>query len=151
MLSTADGSGTVKESAAETNNAQCLHREKMKISPKNEERRRHKRFKVCEGAFAFINNSPFTIRNISRGGLSLQSVIFDDNPPPDMILDIFLKSDNFYLQNIPVRLVNIWNSDPKTPFSSIRERCFGLQFGALTEQQQTHLDYFISRSATTAV
>lgn len=120
----------------------------MKIVPGKADRRRHKRFEVCEGAFAFINNSPFTIRNISKGGMRLQTVIFDDYPPNDMILDLFLKSENFYLQNIPVHLVNIWNSDPKTPFSSIRERCFGLQFGELTEQQQTRLDYFISRSAT---
>lgn len=121
----------------------------MKIFPGMKDRRRHKRFKVCDGAFAFINNSPFTIQNISKGGLRLQSVIYDDNPPNDMMLDIFLKNEDFYLQGIPVRLVSISSIDPKTPFSSIRERSFGLQFGEMTAQQKTRLDYFISRSATT--
>ncbi|MDD3618350.1 MAG: PilZ domain-containing protein [Desulfobulbaceae bacterium] len=119
----------------------------MKTFPEVEERRKDKRFEVCEGAFAFINNTPFVIRNISKGGLKLQSVVFDDVPPQDMALDIFLKNENFYLQDIPVRLVSIANNHPKTPFSSLRVKCLGLQFGELNQQQKTRLDYFITRSA----
>ncbi|HHO46896.1 MAG TPA: hypothetical protein ENN06_00285 [Desulfobacteraceae bacterium] len=87
------------------------------------------------------------VRNISKGGLKLQSVVFDDVPPQDMALDIFLKNENFYLQDIPVRLVSIANNHPKTPFSSLRVKCLGLQFGELNQQQKTRLDYFITRSA----
>lgn len=119
----------------------------MKTFTEDEERRRDKRFEVCEGAFAFINNAPFAIRNISKGGMRLQTVVFDDTPPEDLTLDIFLKNENFYLQDIPVRLISIWNNHPKTPFSSLRVRCLGLQFGELTQQQKTRLDYFISRSS----
>lgn len=121
----------------------------VKTFPGDEERRKHKRFEVCEGAFAFINNSPFAIRNISKGGMKLQSIVFDDTPPTDMSVDIFLKNENFYLQDIPVRLVCILNNQPTPPFSSIRVRCFGLQFGELTQQQKTRLDYFINHSSIT--
>jgi len=112
------------------------------------DRRKTKRFLVAEDAFAFINNTPFLIRNISHGGMKLQSVAFDDAPPEHMTLDIFLKSENFYLQDIPVRLIRLQKNFAMTPFTSIQVKCFGLQFGELTEQQKTRLDYFISRSTT---
>ncbi|GAB4341945.1 MAG: hypothetical protein Kow0089_16680 [Desulfobulbaceae bacterium] len=110
------------------------------------ERRRHARFRVSEGAFAFIGNVPFTIRNISEGGMKLESAVFDDAPAEEMVLDIFLQHENLYLQDIPVRLVRFQKSGPSTPFSSAHVLCFGLQFGELTQQQKTRLDYFISRS-----
>ena len=112
------------------------------------EKRKYCRFQVTEGAFAFINNTPFSIRNISEGGMELQSAVFDDSPPEEMLLDIFLKKDNFYLQNIPVRLVRFQKNSSSSPFSSVHVKCFGLQFGKLTEQQKTRLDYFIAHSTT---
>ena len=114
---------------------------------KSKEKRNYPRFRVSDGAFAFINNNPFTIRNISEGGLQLQSVVFDDSLSDDMLLDIFLNNDNFYLQNIPVRLVRCHKNMSSSPFSNIHVNCFGLQFGELTPQQKTRLDSFISRSA----
>ena len=111
------------------------------------ERRRHPRFQVSEGAFAFINNIPFSILNVSAGGIKLQTVLFDEVPPEQMRLDIFLKNENFYLQDIPVRLVRLKKAYARTPFTSTQLHCFGLQFGELTEQQKTRLDYFISRNS----
>ena len=111
------------------------------------ERRRNPRFQVGEGAFAFINNIPFSIMNVSSGGMQLQSVLYDDAPPENLTLDIFLKNDNFYLQDIPVRLVRVKKAFARTPFTSTQLRCFGLQFGELTEQQKTRIDYFISHSS----
>jgi len=110
------------------------------------DRRLHTRFRVSEGAFAFINNIPFTIKNISEGGLKLQSVVFEGTPEENMVLDIFLNSENFYLQNIPVRLVRFQKSCSSSPFSTVHVKCFGLQFGEMTEQQKTRLDYFIAHS-----
>ena len=115
---------------------------------KSNEKRKHTRFTVSDGAFAFINNIPFTVRNISKGGLHLQSVSFDDSPSDDMLLDIFLKNDNFYLQNIPVRLVRLQNINPSSSFSRVHIKCFGLQFRELSPQQKIRIDSFIARSAT---
>lgn len=117
---------------------------------KNEERRRHKRFQVSDGAFAFINNMPFTIRNISTGGMSLQSVFFEDAAQEDLTLDLFLQDEKLYLQDIPVRLINVRKNHAGSPFSTIPVRCLGLQFGDLTEQQKTRLDFFISQTTTGA-
>ncbi|HBI15101.1 MAG TPA: hypothetical protein DDY20_06250 [Desulfobulbaceae bacterium] len=109
------------------------------------ERRQYPRFQVGEGAFAFINNIPFSILNVSAGGMNLQSNLYDDPLPEHLTLDIFLRNENFFLQNIPVRLVQIRNT--RTPFMSTQLRCFGLQFGELNEQQKTRIDYFISHSS----
>ena len=116
------------------------------MTDKND-RRLFTRFKVTDGAFAFIHNTPFVIQNISKGGIKLKSVLFDDTPSYEMLLDIFLKDDNFYLQNIPVRLVRYQKNNPFSPFGKTHMSCFGLQFGDLTEQQKSRLDYFIARSS----
>lgn len=115
----------------------------------NNERRQHTRFMVTDGAFAFIQNTPFIIQDISKGGLQVKSVAFDEaaSAPAEMILDIFLKDDNFYLQNIPVRLIRFHKNNSASPFGNIHVGYFGLQFGELTEQQKSRLDYFIARSS----
>ena len=117
------------------------------MTEKNE-RRLFTRFTVTDGAFAFIHNTPFIIQNISKGGMQLKSVVFDETLPDDILLDIFLKDDNFYLQNIPVRLVRFHKNSAFSPFSNTHVRFFGLQFGELTEQQKSRLDYFIARSTS---
>lgn len=114
----------------------------------NSERRMYARFQVIDGAFAFINNTPFTIQNISQGGMKLNSVVFDESPPDEIVLDIFLKDENFFLENIPVRLVRFQKNTSMSPFSTTHSKCFGLQFGELTQQQKTRLDHFIARSSS---
>ena len=114
----------------------------------NKEKRNYPRFRVSDGAFAFINNIPFTIQDISEGGLQLQSVAFDDSPSDDMYLDLFLNNDNFYLQNIPVRLVRFQKNISSSSFSNVHVTCFGLEFGELTPQQKIRLDSFLARSVT---
>jgi hypothetical protein len=114
----------------------------------SKEKRNHPRFRVSDGAFAFINNIPFTIQNISEGGLQLQTVVIADSPSDDMLMDIVLKNDNFYLQNIPVRLVRFQKNISSSPFSNVHVKCFGLEFGELTSHQKIRLDSFIARSTT---
>ena len=113
----------------------------------NNEKRLFSRFKVIDGAFAFISNTPFIIQNISKGGLQLKSVVFDEIPPEELVLDIFLKDQNVYLQSIPVRLVRFHQNSSLSPFSNAHLRFLGLQFGKLTQQQKSRLDYFIARSS----
>ncbi|HDK42984.1 MAG TPA: PilZ domain-containing protein [Desulfobacteraceae bacterium] len=110
------------------------------------ERRRHKRFNVSDNALAFINNAPCMIQDISEGGMMLQSVVLEDEPADNLKLDIFVGSDNFYLQDVPVRLISRSQRQSTVPFSVVQVRCFGFQFGELTEQQKSRLDYFIARN-----
>ncbi len=109
-----------------------------------EERRHYTRFQVREGAYAFIDNIPFTIQDISEGGMKIQSVIFDDVPMDDIVLDIFVNNGEFYLKGIPVRLISLMENEATTPFSAIRVRRFGFEFGDLTEQQIQLVDSFIT-------
>ncbi len=76
----------------------------------------------------------------------LQSVVLEDEPADTMKLDIFVGNDNFYLQDIPVHLVTRSLRQSTVPFSVVQVRCFGFQFGELTEQQKSRLDYFIARN-----
>ena len=86
-----------------------------------EERRRHTRFHVREGAYAFIENVPFTIQDISEGGLKIQSVIFDDVPKDKVKVDIFVNNGAFYLRGLSVNLVSLLQGEATTPFSDLRE------------------------------
>ena len=109
-----------------------------------DERRQSRRFQVKEDAFAFIDNTPFTIQNISAGGLMLQSVVFDEAPSDNMTLDIFHKTKEIYLKDIPVRLISQIKSKAVTPFSAIQVKRFGVAFDKLDEKQRGMLDSLIS-------
>jgi hypothetical protein len=109
-----------------------------------EERRQYPRFRVREGAYAFINNIPFTIQDISEGGMKIQSVVFDEAPLENLKVDIFVSNGKFYLKDVPVRLVSLLQDDSTTPFSAIHVRRFGFEFDTLTEQQKHLLDDLIT-------
>lgn len=109
-----------------------------------EERRQYPRFCVREGVYAFINNIPFTIQDISEGGMKLQSVVFDEAPLENLKVDIFVNNGKFYLKDVPVRLVSLLQDDTTTPFSTIYVRRFGFKFEDLTEQQKHLLDNLIT-------
>jgi len=109
-----------------------------------QERRKHKRYRVKNGALALIDNIPGTIVDISKSGLSINYTVFGKEPVENLRLDIFLSSDDFYLQDIPARLVASQDkSGSKSTFGSIQVKRYGLQFGEMTEEQQSNLRYFI--------
>jgi len=111
-----------------------------------EERRRHPRFHVREGAYAFIDNVPFMIQDVSEGGLKIQSVIVDDVPQDNVKVDIFVNKDAFYLKDLSVHLVSMLQGEATTPFSPIRVKRFGFEFGELSEQQKLLVDNFITHN-----
>ena len=110
----------------------------------NEERRRYTRFRVREGAYAFIDNIPFTIQDISEGGMKIQSVVFDDTPLDNLKVDIFVNSGKFYMRDVSVRLVRLLQDNSTTPFSAIRVKRFGFEFENLSDQQKLLLDNLIT-------
>lgn len=109
-----------------------------------QERRKHKRYRVKTGALALIDNIPGTIVDISDGGLAINYTVFGKEPAENLRLDIFLSSDDFYLQDIPVSLVAAKEkAGSKSAFGSIQVKRYCLQFGELSEEQKTGLRYFI--------
>jgi hypothetical protein len=117
----------------------------MQVMPElKEERRQHARFHVREGAYAFIDNIPFTIQDISEGGIKIKSAVFDDMPDDNVTIDVFVNNGDFYLRDVPARLVSFLQNEASTPFSVIRIRHFGLEFGELTDSQKHFVDNFIT-------
>ncbi|MDH3346650.1 MAG: PilZ domain-containing protein [Desulfobulbaceae bacterium] len=109
-----------------------------------EERRTHKRYRVKEGALALIDNSPGTIVDISTGGLTVNYIVFGNEPSNAMRLDIFLSSEDFYLQDVPAKVVNSYAKDKAIDADNIIQvKRYGLQFGELTKHQEETIKYFI--------
>jgi len=107
------------------------------------ERRSQKRFRVKEGALAFLGNTPGSIIDISEEGMAINYIVFEKEPHGQFRLDIFFGADDFYLADIPSELVSDVQSQPESPFSAVRVKRLGLRFGELNEEQKTNLKYFI--------
>lgn len=107
------------------------------------ERRSQKRFRVKEGALAFLGHTPGDIIDISEGGMAIHYLVFDKEPDSQFRLDIFFGADDFYLSDIPTKLVSDIQSQPESPFSAVRVKRLGLCFGELNEKQKSRLKYFI--------
>ena len=84
------------------------------------DRRRHKRFRVKEGALAFLGTIPGTIVDISEGGRAINYVVFEREPERQFRLDIFFAANDFYLADIYSKLVSYVLSPPESQFSAVR-------------------------------
>jgi PilZ domain len=113
--------------------------------------RRHKRFRVREGALAFLGSVPGTITDISQGGMSVNYVVFEKNPDQVLRLDIFFSEDDFYLPDIPGRIVSDIDYPSEVSFSAVQVKRLGIRFGELTSEQETGLKYFILHNTISAV
>jgi hypothetical protein len=111
-----------------------------------QERRKHKRFKVAEGAFAVspsYYNKRGQIKDISRGGLAFQYLGNNELSKSPLEGEIFLTCDDFCLRKIPVKTVLDFEVDTQIPFSSLPTRQSSIQFGKLSHNQKLLLDHFI--------
>ncbi len=110
------------------------------------EKRKHKRFKAKEGAFVVVNSGDSTIgqiKNISKDGLAFQYVASGKKIAGLLTIDIFRNSNDFYLQNLPVKTTSDFYVDNQSPFSTIILRQWRGEFADLTDNQISQLDRFI--------
>ena len=110
------------------------------------ERRKGKRFKAREGAFAVLydgTNRVGPVVDLSKKGLSFRYI--DDGKKVDRAtqLAIIVKGQGFYLRMIPACTVYDIEETPKVPFSAIKMRKRGVKFGRLTNYQVALLRYFL--------
>jgi hypothetical protein len=115
------------------------------------DRRQMKRFKVAEGAFAALinhGNKLGQIKCISEKGLSFRYIDSQDEHPEARELKIVLGSGGLCLDRVPVKKVTDFEIKSEFSFSSIKMRRIGLEFGKLTQDQQTRLTYFIQNHTT---
>jgi len=113
--------------------------------------RRHKRFRVREGALAFLGSVPGTITDISQGGMSVKYVVFENDIDQVVKLDIFFSEGDFYLPDIPGRIISDVDYPSEAPFSAVQVKRLGIQFGELTSEQEAGLKYFLLHNTTAEV
>ena len=110
------------------------------------ERRRHRRYKVKENAFAVINPDPVKlvpVLDISMGGLGIYvnqgSKMMDDSPK----LEIMVADCSFYLDNLPYEIIENIKAFSGGASNMFDGRRFNLKFGNLRPAQKARLKFFI--------
>ena len=110
------------------------------------EQRKHKRFQAPKGLLVGIGpefNKVGPLIDLSMTGLAFHYVGTKEEPPKGSYVDIFMTDGDFYLGNLPIKLitdVEVVDTDPYPP-SSLR-RC-GVRFEKITPQQKAKLKDFI--------
>lgn len=111
------------------------------------DRRKHKRYKISDVAFAVLksemNEDLGQITNISRGGLAFEYFVGSRKMEKASFLDIMLIKNEFYIHQIPVRTIADFNISNELPFSTITKRRQSVCFESLDEVQEKQIDYLI--------
>ncbi|ADW16921.1 type IV pilus assembly PilZ [Desulfobulbus propionicus DSM 2032] len=115
-------------------------------TPVARERRQHKRYRIKNDTLVFFGMDTGTIVDVGLGGLAVHLVAFEYDIPLPRHLDIFQAQSRFYLPNVPVSLVNEVQTLPNSMFSTLRVKRLCMQFGPLSNKQQSQLNDFISRN-----
>ncbi|MGD9334503.1 MAG: PilZ domain-containing protein [Desulfobacterales bacterium] len=112
------------------------------------ERRKHKRFKVREGAFAVLRsdyNKLGQIKDISEGGLAFQFLEDGKQTKDSLEVEIFSTLDDFYMKKLPVRTVLDFELDNPVASNSTPMRQLSMKFGKLNHPQKLLLGFFIQK------
>lgn len=115
------------------------------------ERRRLKRFKVKEGAFAALmpgSSKLGQILDLGKGGLSFLYIDTGEAVDGSTEIDIYLAGNGFYLSKLPITTVSDIRVPNKIPINPIVMRRQGVQFGELTPEQTSSLDSFMRQYTT---
>ncbi len=112
------------------------------------ERRKHRRYRVKDNAFAVINPKQVKvvpIIDIGMGGLSLYLDNSTGRPDPASNLEIMVTDCSFYLQKLPYQIVADVRAFPNSASNLMDGRRYGIKFGNLRPGQTSHLRYFVRR------
>jgi c-di-GMP-binding flagellar brake protein YcgR len=111
------------------------------------DQRKHMRFRVQEGAFAVLMNHVTTvgpIKDISRGGLAFTFISEDKLPQGSFMVDLLFGGDeDFYLKDIPSKIITDFEAIDRPAFSSIPLRRCSVQFEEINPLQISQLESFI--------
>jgi hypothetical protein len=104
-----------------------------------------------EIAFAVIKSKPIKmgqIVNISRDGLAFHYIDRHGRSNGLFKMDILFAPDAFYLDRLLFKPVFDYEIETDIPSNSFTIRKCGVQFGELSSQQRSGLEYFISNHTT---
>jgi len=110
------------------------------------ERRKQKRFKAVNGAFAAVRdnaNQLGQIRDISFGGLAFKYLANERINNGARALDIFISRHQVYIKNIPFQPVRDTMIEKENPLSTVSVRQLGVKFGRLNADQLSRLKHMI--------
>lgn len=111
------------------------------------ERRKHRRFQVKDGALValrlHVSKLVGQIVDISKGGLAFRYIDTGDRPRGSFQLDILLEKSGFLLEKVPAKTISDSEMPDESSYSSTTTRRQGVQFGELTINQKSQLEYFI--------
>jgi hypothetical protein len=118
----------------------------QKSSP---ERRKDKRYNLQGGTFAALPSNYLVgqVKNISRRGLAFTYIDLGNQTVNRPVMEIFSKENEFYLREVPFKIVSKTEVRDHISFSSIRMKQIGGEFVDLTENQISQLDYFLQNVA----
>ncbi len=119
-------------------------------------RRKHKRYKVRDGAFAVLrsqsNSSQLgNIVDISKGGLSFHFLDTKTMPNEFSELDIFISGGGFLVSDVPVEIISQIPVEKEIPFFSVTTRRFCIKFGKLTDKIRSQLNCLIQDYSITDI
>lgn len=121
------------------------------------ERRKNKRYKAVEGAYAAISPNSHKlgqIIDISMGGLSFKYIDTSDDGRDKDTADeetIFLSSMGYYVGDLSFKTVSDYEVTNAPSFSSMKVRKRHLQFTDLTFKQLFDLDYYLRNNVSEQV
>lgn len=132
----------------------------MDLETEKNERRKHTRYRVREGAYAALSpdfGKMGQIIDISRGGLCFRYIARLDHPADDVSEShVFVGDEGIYLEKMPNQLVEdvpVESDDIPSPIMmgsrampAVRQR--RVRFGDLTGNQLAQLNYFIINRTT---
>jgi hypothetical protein len=121
------------------------------------ERRRNKRYKAVDGAYAAISPNSHKlgqIIDISMGGLSFKYI---DTSHDDKELEgtpeeaVFLSSMGYYVGDLPFKTISDYEITNAPSFSSMKVRKRHVQFTDLSFKQLFDLDYYLRNNVSEQV
>lgn len=118
------------------------------------ERRKNKRYKAVEGAYAAISPNSHKlgqIIDISMGGLSFKYIDTSNGSPNESTpLDetIFLSSMGYYVGDLPFKTIGDYEVTNAPSFSSMKVRKRHVQFTDLSFKQLFDLDYYLRNNVS---
>jgi len=110
------------------------------------ERRKQRRFKVKDNAFAVINPDPVKmvpIVDIAMGGLGIYVDSGVKWVNDCSKLEIMVADCSFYLDNLPVEIITNFKAFPWDASNVLDGRRYSLKFGNLRPAQKSRLKHFM--------
>jgi hypothetical protein len=128
------------------------HMDAVTNTNKHAERRKHKRFQALNGAFVALG--PYSLKlgqivNMSMGGLAFRYI--GSREPSRMKTKSKIFIDNgFCVDDVPLETVSDCEAK-QSSFASLVMRQTGVQFGELTHDQKSQLEFFIHNHTASAM